>query len=39
MLNQRVLARFDKELSVLDGRILQNAVAEVEDVAAGQPKN
>src|SRR5216683_3008512 len=40
MLNQRALARLDKELSVLDRRILQNAVAKVEDVAmTGQGVN
>src|SRR5258708_1189191 len=33
MLNQRALARLDKELSILDRRILQNAVAKVQDVA------
>src|SRR5208282_2937224 len=33
LLNQRALGGFDKKLSVLDGCILQNAVAEIEDVA------
>src|SRR5712692_9886751 len=38
VLNQRALARFNKELSVLDRRILQDAVAEVEDVAVASQR-
>src|SRR5216684_1781631 len=34
LLKQRVLASFDKELGILDRRILQDTVAKVEDVAA-----
>ena len=34
MLYQRALGRLDKELGVLDRRILQNAMTEIEDVAA-----
>src|SRR6266478_5947918 len=34
LLKQRLLASFDKEPGILDRRMLQNAVAQVEDVAA-----
>src|SRR6266403_875581 len=34
MLNQRMLASLDKQLGVLDRRVLQNSVAEVEDMTA-----
>src|SRR6267378_4331644 len=38
MLNQRTLTRLNKEMSVLEWRILQDAVAEVEDVAVASQR-
>src|SRR2546421_9725337 len=37
--NQRALACLDKKLSVLDWRILQNAMAKVEDVTAAMKRS